>query len=200
MENKAIAGSKAVINPVYSNKSVIGKLREQFIAEGALLLLQFWQPEFYRRLREKILHLHYHKEILRTSHSYNAAEISWQLKKSMEEQLNYFLSRVLPAKAAIQLEKVFSFSWKDYTILSDEASEEPGTDLILDFTGTWPAEAGGAVVYKNYAGEAFTIPSQGNLLALVKREAGMQSYVQYVNHRAGKEKRAMILGKILLEK
>ncbi|MEK6950383.1 MAG: hypothetical protein AABX13_01530 [Nanoarchaeota archaeon] len=193
-----------MINKTYRQTSTLEKIRKEFQLPRefpSVLLFHFFDREFYLKLREQVARSYFTKEVERTTHSYALADGPALLTKFFNSQgfldLLSTISGTLVPKIEQKTETgLYSFSWKDYTILSDTAWEEPGIDIILDFTAAWEERAGGAIVYKDEQGNFISVPIAPNLLAIVERKPGVQRYVQYVNHYAGKKKRYLFVGTV----
>lgn len=190
-----------MINQLYLQKQTQEKINGEFRTPAefpSVLLFQFFKKEFYLKLREQIARSHFTRSRERLTHSYSVAECPALLTKFFKESVfRQFISTIVGKPVQEAKARLYSFTWKDYTILSDAALEEPGLGLILDFTAEWNEKAGGAIVYKDEQGNFISIPIAPNLLALVERKAGVQKYVQYINHYAQKQKRYLVLGKIV---
>lgn len=190
-----------MINKTYLDSKTIEKIKQEFYSNTdfpSAVLFKFLERERYMKLREQIIRLYYQKEVVRTSHSYAIAELPPSLLKPFNspEFLN-FLSSIVHQKIKKIGAKAYSFSWKDYTILADATTEEPGIDLIFDFTHDWDEKANGYIFYKDGEGNFISLPIAADMLAIVERKAGVQRYVQYVNHYAQKNNRVLVMGKIL---
>jgi len=191
-----------MINKVYGQVSAQKKIRREFLFPKefpGVLLFHFLEWEFYLKIRELMVRSYFRPAVERTSHSYSVAEVPATLQKFLNQKEFLDLISTIIGTAVQKIEAgLNSFSWKDYTILSDTALNEPGIDIILDFTADWPEAAGGAIVYKDELGNFISLPIAPNLLAIVERKAGVQKYWQYVNHYAGKEKRYVLAGVVTI--
>ncbi len=164
-----------MINPAYlSNWKVIQRTLKK---EGSVSLHQFLLPDAYKRIQHSLPKLKREEHLL--SHRYASAPI--QLP-----ELASFLS-------CHPLFTIFSFTWKDYTILHDNLKETKGTDIILDLTNNWPEEACGQIIYKGK--EDIIIPAKGNTMTLVNT-AGKIRYIKYVNHHGKGKQRVFLLGRM----
>lgn len=192
-----------MINKTYLNPKTVEKIKQEFLSQDdfpSIVLFKFLEREMYLKLRQQIVRLYYKKEVVRTSHSYAVAEISPAMAKFLNgKEFLDFLSLILNKKVKKIDAKAYSFASKDYTILSDKTLEEPGIDLILDFTHDWDERANGYIFYRDGEGNFISLPIAADMLAIVERKEGVQRYVQYVNHYAGKNKRVLVMGKMNLE-
>lgn len=192
-----------MINQSYLQKQIQEKIRAEFYTPAefpSVLLFQFFKKEFYLKLREQVARAHFTTNVEKLTYSYSRADCPVLLTKFLQSQeFCQFLSSIIRKPVQGIEAHFYSFTWKDYTILSDTALEQPGIDLVLDFTADWNENAGGAVVYKDEQGNFISIPIAPNLLTLVERKPSVQKYVQYINHYAQKHKRYLLLGKIKIK-
>lgn len=191
-----------MINKSYIKPQIVEKIKQEFVSKTdfpSAVLFKFLEREIYMKLREHIVRLYYKKDIVRTSHSYAVAELPTSISKSFnDKEFVGFLSSILNKKIKNIDAKAYSFCWKDYTILSDATLEEPGIDFIFDFTHDWDEQGNGYIFYTDGGGNFTSLPIAADMLAIVERKEGVQKYVQYVNHYAQKNKRLMVMGKVIV--
>jgi len=189
-----------MINLPYLNPDTLEKIQQEFRSQEdfpIVVLFKFLEREIYMKLREQIIRLYYKKELVRTSHSYAVAELPATLSKSFnQKEFLDFLSSILDKKVKNIKAQAYSFSWKDYTILSDTTLEEPGIDFIFDLTHDWDKKGNGYIFYKDGEGNFISLPIAADMLVIVERKEGVQKYVQYVNHYAQKNRRLLVMGRI----
>ena len=77
------------------------------------------------------------------------------------------------------------FGHRDFTLLHDHEQPKPGWRAFL-FLDDLPAECGGQLVFSADGETLGTFTPRENTLLLVRQRRGVHSFVQYVNHRAGK--------------
>lgn len=77
------------------------------------------------------------------------------------------------------------FGHRDYTLMHDEAVEPAGI-LALLFLDGWDEAWGGQIVFVKDGETIGRFAPGANTLLLVERKKGVRSFVQYVNHHAGK--------------
>lgn len=77
------------------------------------------------------------------------------------------------------------FGHRDFTLLHDHEQPKPGWRAFLLLDGL-PAECGGQLVFSADGETLGTFAPRENTLLLVRQRRGVRSFVQYVNHRAGK--------------
>lgn len=83
------------------------------------------------------------------------------------------------------------FGHRDYTLMHDELPEQPGV-LALLFLDDWDARWGGQLVFMRDGMTLGQFTPSANTLLVVERKKGVRSFVQYINHRAGKRKLMML--------
>ena len=84
------------------------------------------------------------------------------------------------------------FNAGNYTLLHDNAREEPGLDMLLSLMPQceWDESWGGDVVYLDNDDEALlNLYPVSNSMALVYRDEGVMRFVRYINHHAGHNSR-----------
>ena len=189
---------EAGINKAYLEQETMDKIRQK-LQRGefpSVSLTDFFTG--YGRIKQDLPRLYFVEERKLTSHSYGYAVVPPSLQKLFRSQeFKHFLAQVLEKEVINTTALAYRFGWKDYTILHDEQQEEPGIDLIIDFTDEWDERAGGKIRYKDQEGNFISLPVGGNILMIVRREKGVQRFVQYVNHYAEKRKRLLVMGKIM---
>ena len=191
-----------MINKTYLEPETVQKIQKEFVAKTdfpSAVLFKFLERDIYMKLREQIIHLYFKKDVVRTSHSYAVAKLLSTLSKVFnEKEFLDFCSSILNKKVKQIEAKAYSFTWKDYTILSDKTIEEPSLDFIFDFTHDWDEKGNGYIFYKDEDGNFISIPIAADMLAIVERKEGVQKYIQYVNHYAQKNRRLLVMGKIVI--
>lgn len=160
-------------------------------------LRQVFNQGFYHKLKKDILSLSYQPDRQLLTHSYLTAALPASLLRLFHSPK--FFS-VISGIIGRPIQKVdlhaHLFSWKDYTVLSDETIEPAGIDIIIDLTEDWPEGAGGEIIYRDREGNYFPLPSTPNTLTIVNRKRTIQKFVKYVNHYAGNRKRVLLMGSI----
>lgn len=163
-----------------------------------VVLAQFLTREMYNGLKRQLQKIAWEKVNNPLERKYNRGVIPKQLITIVESKECKDLLAVIIGKPILRIEGyIYQFQWRDYTIISDEAENEPGIDLFIDLTDDWPEQAGGALIYVDGTGDYTKIPLQGNLLAVTHQKQGIQKFVKYVNHFAEDKKRYFILARIV---
>ena len=150
-------------------------------------------------MQTEIVRLPFKQEKEALTHSYATAPLPKSVQQFLQSsELLSFLSALLQKKVIKVQATQFRFSWKDYTLLHDEKKEEPGIDMIIDFTEKWNEEAGGNIFYSNGEGEYLKLSLAGNACAIAKRKEGISKFIKYVNTLSLEQKRYLLIGKIIL--
>jgi Rps23 Pro-64 3,4-dihydroxylase Tpa1-like proline 4-hydroxylase len=190
------------INAPYADKETIKGLQQGFLYDKELpsiQLLSFFEKKSYDLLRKMLISLRYQKKKHPIEHAYKVAKIPFSIQKVFSSSaLLSLLSHVIRKKVKSLEMQCLSFSWKDYTILHDQTVKATGYDIFFDFTDDWKETHGGALVYVDGTGSYSTVSAEGNKLVVVKRNKGVQHFLQYVNHLAGKKKRYILMGRIIV--
>src|SRR3989338_161702 len=195
------------INKAYLDGESLLKIQNTFKTEGSALLFNFFDEETLTAMKKTLHALSFkeEKEILKHRYSMVFPEI---LQKNpifknifYGEEFLGFLSFILNKKIVTPSFSAYSFTWKNYALLHDEAQEKPGIDIIFDFAALhhelWNESWGGVITYVDGSGEFRRLPVQQNVLALVERKTlEEQRFVQYVNHPAEGKKRYFMMGKV----
>ncbi len=189
-----------VVNPQYLDKENLAQIQSLFKQNKELPsihLHSFFELNFYGKILEEISSLSFKKEKDPLTHSYSAANIPRLLSSFFSSsEFKDFLFSVGGKRLSVIGGRLFSFSWKEYTVLHDTNVDKPGYDLIIDCTDDWDDSFGGSLIYVPGTGEYTSIPYRGNSLTIVQRKKGVQKFIKYVNTHAGKKKRIFFLGNL----
>ena len=185
------------INTQYLQKDTVEQVTSLFQqSEGlpSVQLQQFIDAPSFGLVQKEITKLKYESRKDPLLHSFGQAAVPIPLFDFVNSKefiaLVKMISDTMTSRPSVAL---LSFGWKDYILINDKAVPKPGVDVILDFTPHWHQDWGGHVVYSPGTGEAASIPVQPNTLTIVRRDKGMNRFVQYVNHRAGKHARYLLM-------
>ena len=189
-----------MINSSYLNEGNIEKIRGLFYSDTefpSIKLQNFLDKDSYRKIAKDVPNFRYKKKILPMQCSYSAAKAPKILEDFLNSKLlKNFISKIIGAKAKKISGNLCSFGWKDYTLLHDKKVENPGFDLIIDFTEYWDEKADGRLIYTDGRGNYNYIHSSPNTLIVAHRRQNIQKFVQYINHYANKDKRYLFMGLI----
>jgi hypothetical protein len=189
-----------MLNPLYLSRATLAQARSAFRSNKELpsiTLQKFLDEKASKQLRAEVAKASFRKKVDKMHYSYATAPLTKRMKALLKspELLNCVSSIV--GMQAISIEgELCTFGWRDYTLLHDEKVERSGVDVLLDFTGQWREETGGKLVYVDGTGSSHHIPALPNALSITFRKEGVQKFVQYVNHKAGKGKRILFIGKV----
>ena len=190
----------AEINPTYLAKDTMKQVRSMFLQDPQLPSVQLQQslgPSSYAALKEEILSLPYKKECDPLLHSFKSAKPPKRLLALLQSnELFSFLAAVTGEDVLSLSPSVLCIGWKDYTLINDKAVEKPGIDVILDFSDDWDDAWGGSIVYAPGTGDVTRIAPSGNTLIIVERKSGVNRFVQYINHHAGKKTRCFVIATV----
>jgi len=180
------------INHSYRKRETIERIREQF---PAVSLQKFLAPKTYQKLQEALTKAKGKRMQIPPQYSYTLLDTKAKNILASPE-VRSFLSQLLKRKIKKITLQAYSFQWKDYTLVHDKQPLKPGIDLIFDCTNKWNNQAGGNMIYKLDT-DVLIHPSP-NTLTIIKRKRIHENFLQYINHKAKKQKRLLILGEIIV--
>lgn len=181
------------INPVYKTEESLLQIKKIWQEKHSIMLANFFTEASYKKKEKEMKNAVYKRDCMPDQYSY-ATKKEKEFERNKE--LLQFLAQVLQKKTVRIVGEMVQFSWKDYTTLHDKNKEKPGIDIIIDLTPEWDDSYGGAVVYSDGKGGYTKVFTQKNSLLLVRREQGIQRYVQYVNNLSRGKKRYLFIGKV----
>lgn len=179
-----------MLNRFYQDRNIITQIRKEFAQQGHVVLYDVVDQKTWQKSLESMRNLKLTAEIEFLAHVRKTASVP----AAVREIVNTVVFQVL-GKTPQQL-RVYSYGWKEYSILHDAAVENAGTDIIFDFTSYWQDEWGGQLIYVNGTGNYTSFPIRHNMLIIKKRVADEQKFVKYVNHYAQKQRRLFLLGSV----
>ena len=188
-----------MINGQYKELTVQKVLRTILITSGfpSVQLLQFFTPNGYNKIVKEIERLSFKKEWEPLTHSYTKAPVPRSLQELLDSSSFLSLVSAIIGKKMTKVEgATYLLSWKDYSLLHDTTVEEPGADVVFDFTSDWDPSFGGAVTYTESDGSYVRVPAAANMLFIAVRKKE-QKFIQYVNHYGKDKKRYVVLGKLI---
>ena len=189
---------KNKVNPLYLSTETQQHISNHFNAQTpkSIQLPQFFTETFYAKLVAAIHSARFVEDTDLLSHSYAKTVPLHPLEKFLNETMFLtFLSFVIKKPVRQIHSETFRFSWKDYTILHDEHLEQPGVDVVIDFTPTWDTAMGGSLIYSTPT-HPLILPPSANVVSIVERTNDVHRFVQYLNHYCEKKKRYFVLGRI----
>lgn len=189
-----------VINKHYQNRKEQEKIKQLFQKNKdfpSASLLQFFEPAYYHKLEQEIKSLKYQHQKNLLTHSYHKAVPNPKIISLLNSREILTFMEFLTHKKIKKINAaIYSFSWKDYLLLHDSKTEQPGIDFIIDFTSEWDDHWGGNIIYVNGKGDYFSLPITANSVHIINRKAGTQKFLKYINHHAINKQRHLILGTI----
>jgi len=187
-----------MINKIYLNPGHASKIKKIFHANKLLpniKLAKFLDVAFYAALRKEAINAKYSQLNEPMKYRYSEAKTPKILDKFLDsKKFKDFVFKITGKKIRKVNGNLWSFGWKDYTMLRDKKIEKPGFDLIIDFTDLWNEDAKGFVVYVDETGQHNKLFSIGTILTIVQRNKNVKRYAQYVNNLAGKNRRYFYFG------
>lgn len=186
------------ISPRYADASILVSARKAYVANVALpslLLPDVLTQEDSAAVQQLLSGITFREERHPIEHSYAVADVPSALAEFLSsEAFLSFVGKICGRNFSAVDALVYKLGWKGYSLLAEES---PAVEFILDLTPSWDDSAGGAVVYRDGEGNAFTFPCVANSLAIVDRGSSIHKFFQYVNHRAGTQYRLFILGRLV---
>lgn len=187
-----------MIHSDYLTEESMQQLQKAFAADTkfpSVVCQDFFEASFYQKLKKALMQLQFERVEHPGEHCYGGGDIPPPVKNILKnKELLGFLEGLLKKKIQHLSWRGYSFGWKDYWLL--EKVKATGIDIIVDLSDGWNENAGGLVVYRDAEGNFRKIPASGNLLAVMVKKKGVQRYLQYINHYAGKQHRYLLLSRI----
>ena len=181
------------INPLYTKEESILQIQKMWEEKHSVMLANFFTQTSYRKKEKELKKAVYRRDMMPDQYS-SATKKERELGR--EKEFLHFLAQILKKKTVHLIGEMYQFSWKDYTTLHDKNKEKPGIDIIIDFTPEWNESYGGAVVYTDGKGGYTKLFAQKNVLMMIRREQGINKFVQYINNLSRGKKRYLFLGRI----
>ncbi len=181
-------------NPIYSDPAAIRKIRAMFYQRKdfpSIQLGKFFEEGLYRRIISEIKKSIFSEKKHVIEYRYHEAPLSPLAKKAARE-ISEFLSSFLNKKVKLSL-RLYSFTWKEYTLLNDGGKERGKYDIIFDCTESWDEKAGGSIIYVDGTGDFSRIPPQKSALFIAERKKS-RKFMQYINHYGKGKKRFLLIG------
>lgn len=190
------------MNETYLDSKTTTQIHDAFCEDEkvpSVLLSDFLGIDFLPIVKKEVDSLSFTQDDSPLYHSYHIADLPGSLLELFESKAFLdFVSGVIGKNVTGVKAKTYLFSSGHYTLIHDDVVLDPGIDLVLDLTAGWNPDFGGSVVYVDGSGDYKAIPPASNSITLVERKAGVQKFVQYVNHLATK-KRYLILGSLCID-
>ncbi len=187
---------KRWVNDIYLNPETLQQARASYekSAHGSLRLHSLLKPAVYHKIETKAMKMKGKQVKIPDRFSYSEVK--------MKELENFFSSREFISlisfiagrkikKAGISTKK---FGHRNYTLLHDSEQMKPSIDIFFDIIPIWDSNWGGSIVYRNAGQELFRMLPVANSLTIVDRKKRMYRFVEYVNHKAGKNAQIVVEG------
>ncbi|MBS3152787.1 hypothetical protein J4230_05250 [Candidatus Woesearchaeota archaeon] len=88
--------------------------------------------------------------------------------------------------------RLFCFCHGNYGLLNDSLKENCNVKVIVEFTKTWNYDANGYSSFVQNGEEILRINPVRNAVTIIKVNKNTKSFVKYINHLAGKNKRYFV--------
>jgi len=189
-----------MIHNSYLTKENITKIQKIFSSHKELpsvTLYDFFDWSFYEKANKKIQKKRFKIQRKPMYHSFEISPPPTQLTNFLNsDPCKDYFSSITKKKIKKIGGKMFSFSWKHYTLLHDTRIEKPGYDIIIDFTDSWDKNAGGEVVYVDGDGNYQFTTVSPNTVTITRRKKNIHKFLHYVNYLSNQKKRILFMGKI----
>ncbi|MBM3230526.1 hypothetical protein FJZ22_02630 [Candidatus Pacearchaeota archaeon] len=113
-----------------------------------------------------------------------------------EELMKHWLGSILGGKIRTIKLSLRHFGKGDYTLLHDAQKSEGVARFFFIFSGTWDASWGGTLHVRREKAQTLEVGIKGNRFFLVRSREEWRSFIQYVNHLAGKETFVIVEGTV----
>ncbi len=191
-----------MINKGYLSTEIVEKLSQEFYKNNALpsvTLMEFFERKEFDRMISEISAINFKVCRRRMEFSYKKSVLPESIKKVISNEfLKAYISSIIGKKIKKIEGEIRVFGWKDYTLINDKTIEKPSVELIIDFSVKMRNDCGGGIIYVDGTGEYSEILSSHNSITLLNRKKGIQKFVKYVNHLAGKDNKIYFIGRIII--
>lgn len=181
------------INQAYLTDQAVNETASVFKETGHLTLSDFFTHHTYQEFSKIASRSAFQKNGIPNKYHFGSANIPKKLMDFLHHQefLDY-LSDILGIDVhQLTSGMLYQFKHKDYTLLHDDLTLEPGIDLVFEFTPEWNDQAGGEITYTK-EGDAFSLPIKANSFSIINRTEEHR-FVRYVNCHAKDQKRWFVL-------
>ena len=163
------------INEFYRQKELLAQVKEAFLDHPdcpSVALHEFLTPEGLQQARKKANK--WKHTVIPDKHSYASCKAKLGLADFVKKATG---------RKPIKHESML-FRHRDYTLLHDDVKQRAGV-IGLYFLFDWDPAWGGEIVFVKDGETLKRFTPKKNTLLLVWRKQGVQSFVKYVNHKAG---------------
>ncbi|MBX4196450.1 hypothetical protein KW805_02600 [Candidatus Pacearchaeota archaeon] len=189
-----------MINPLYTDKNICEQMKQAFQEAGMIKLPNFLMKESYDSLsrfltKQKGVE---HKIPDRYSvYRYPSLVVSSPSMKSIffSDEFRSFLSSILGKKAKNFTLHVGRYGHKNYTLIHDSELAGKRIEFFYCLSPPWnPAWGGNTVYVANENPTVFT--PEDNSFCIVEKGKDMNRFLQYINHKAGKNSFILVEGSL----
>lgn len=184
-----------MFNSIYAQTDIVKQMRAHYLAGGKMLYLpNFFSDSGYGSLLTVLRRSTGEKTRVADRYSYTPLRIEILEKLLSSREFLKLMQMISGKKIKKSIVSVRRFGHGDFTLIHD--SERNGARLEFRFLlmERWHTLNGGHIVYTSMKREPLLMPLQGNGLLLIDKPTDMHSFVQYINHKAGKENFVLATG------
>ena len=186
------------VNSVYFSDSGLCAVHKTFQKHGYVQLQKFFTPKVFVKLQNLICKSswkqQYLPDVVKCSFAQCPKEV-WKLFFSPEFKV--FVEVITGFKSKKPSLSLCRFSHADYSLLNDKVASKKGILFEVEFSDSWNESYGGFTSVFRKSAEIVRICPPQNTLTIIRSDKKMQSFVKYVNHRAGTKKRVFIRGMLV---
>lgn len=175
-----------MINNTYLNDEALEQIKTVLNKEGVITLYGFLANDYYSKLLTKLKQFKFQNNYDPPRFSYKSFKLE---DNKLKPSLSLFIAKILNLNLQIDSDIIFCFEHRDYTLMNDSSSEIDGIKIILELTPNWDESSGGYTSFIKNKEEVFRLYPIKNSLTIIKTKNEFKSFVKYVNHFSGKNKR-----------
>ncbi len=183
------------VNSVYLSEAGLDAVHNAFQKHGYVQLQKFFTPEVFAKLQSFIRKSSWKQyclpDVVKCSFAQCPKKV-WKLLFSSEFRV--FIEIITGFKSKKPSISLCRFSHGDYSLLNDKVASKKGILFEIEFSESWNESYGGFTSVLSKGAEIVRICPPQNTLTIIQSDKKMQSFVKYVNHKAGTKKRVFIRG------
>ncbi|MBX4211911.1 hypothetical protein KW787_00445 [Candidatus Pacearchaeota archaeon] len=171
-----------MINPIYLNSEVKEQMKQSFRENGMIKLPNFLTRDVHNKLLEDIKKQEGKGEKVPDRFSfrqYNQIKIVKDLSKQLSELISAIIGKTVKMQFNIR-----GYGHRDYTLIHDSELSGKKIEFFYVISPPWDSAWGGNKVYTG-SDEPLVFAPEDNSFCLVDKRKDMNSFIQYINHRAG---------------
>ncbi len=187
-----------MLNEIYLQQKTQQQIGAIYNKESQVVLFDLFKPETFKTIQLLLQKHKFTHSKNPLTHSFKEAKLSKEFLAYLNDPtLQLLLKQAINTKKKLTLEwQLLQFSPQDYTLLSDVEKQPAKHHLLISLTESWNPAWGGSSYYVDGSGEFTQIPSNGNILSVVKMNKNTRHFVKYINSLAAKKKRTILIGMI----